>query len=631
MSFYITIHTSEIIDYWSDNQLFLLANAQTQDSFLQICLFFVLIVFGLCISLAYLKIRRINKNLKQRFEDVKIQSSKLKDLDTAKSQFFANISHELRTPLTLIQAPISNVLEYSQLNREEEKLLKVVQKNARQLLQLTNDVLDLSKLEHSKLDFCSKPTVLYLLVRYVIASFESSAQQKQVQLQLDFQLNQTVQFETDAEKLTVVLNNLLSNALKFTPEKGKIVTTVKNAGCKLQIVVEDSGIGIRSDELPYIFNRYYQVSSTKGNAYQSVGTGIGLALCKEYAKLFGGDIWVKSEYGKGSTFTFEFPKKEIISMLSTESALELQKMTKVGFSPHSEQKSTSRSTAKALNSNANRKTQESNINILLVEDNYSLCDYLQITLSNQWSVWTASNGQEALDFLEQTINGKIPTIDLVITDVMMPIMNGIELLERLRNNPQWQHIPIIMLTAKAKSRDKIDALRIGVDDYIIKPFEEQELTARIHNILTNYQQRQKWVRQNSTKLSMKVAVNGEKVSKLKEANTLSFSLTKEDLAWLKELEGITQKNIRSYNFNAEFLSDKMALSRRQLHRKLKQLTGLSPSQYLKEARLQAARILLENQTYPIVKSVCYEVGLRDVKYFSQQFKKRFGRLPSDYL
>lgn len=248
--------------------------------------------------------------------------------------------------------------------------------------------------------------------------------------------------------------------------------------------------------------------------------------------------------------------------------------------------------------------------LLIVEDNVELRDYIKQVLSLNYAIETASNGSEALEKLNR--EGVAGKTDLIISDVMMPVMDGFELLEKLKSNDLLSGIPVVMLTARAALHDKLKALRIGVDDYMLKPFEEEELLARVGNLIKNYREREK------TQLE---APEQEKYT----------GISGEDRSWLEGLEAYTQKNAGHFNLTAEMMADEMALSRTQLFRKIKQLTGLTPTQYVQEVRFSQARTLLENRTYSTVKSVAYEVGYKQVKHFSQQFKKRFGKSPSDYL
>ena len=385
----------------------------------------------------------------------------------------------------------------------------------------------------------------------------------------------------------------------------------------LRLMVKDTGRGIHPDDLPYVFDRFYQTQRPKAQA--EGGTGIGLALCMEYAKLFDAQLSVVSTLGQGSTFTFEFPKKELLHNLPEEANLVLngKKVEALGISTSSTIPSTSQTLQTIVDDEA-KGAVESRPHLLLVEDNQSLQDYLHLILEPYYNVQCAENGQAGLTILEGKTTNSLPS--LIISDIMMPIMDGYQLLEKLKSSDAWRHIPVVMLTARAELADKLKALRIGVDDYLTKPFEEEELLARVANLLENFKERKDWLKNNV-----------ELANDSSEPNPPSPILSVQDVEWLKELEQVTQDYYQDATFNVERLTELLFLSRRQLQRRIKQLTGLSPHQYIQEARMLEARQLLEDRSKSSVKAVSFSVGIRDVKYFSQQFKKRFGKLPSSYL
>ncbi len=564
----------------------------------------------------------LEQEVKERTQTIRKQAEKLQQLDKVKSRFFANISHELRTPLTLVLGPIGTLLKNKTLHKKESKLLKIARSNGRALLNLTNEILDLSKMESGKLELHEEPVVLHALLLRVISSFESLAEVQNIQLQFEYLANQNLQLNIDINKFQKVINNLLSNAFKFTPKGGIIALKVLDQGHTISLSVSDTGRGIHPDDLPNIFNRFYQ--SQQANAPVEGGTGIGLALCNEYSKLFNGSLSVKSKLNKGTVFTFQFPKKEMLQNVMEENVSELDK--------EAQSLPSEKNDLESLVLNHEKKDKkEARSTILLVEDNPSLRDYIQLVLKERFNVVTAENGEEALNILgirksQELLSPKsLPhpspfTPDLIISDIMMPIMDGFQLLEKLKSNDHWRHIPIIMLTARAAMSDKLKALRIGVDDYLTKPFEEEELLARIGNLLRNRKERKVWIEQENTQIK-------DPAKQLSETAVLS----QENAEWLIELERIIKDNQKDSLFNVERLSDLLFLSRRQLQRRIKQCTGLSPLQYIQESRLQLARELLERRSKSSVKATSYEVGIKDVKYFSQQFKKRFGKLPSAYF
>ena len=590
-------------------------------SWFQILALASLLLFGLAFykgRTRALKDRQIilEKEVKERTLTIQEQAEELRQMDQLKSRFFTNVSHELRTPLTLILGPISSVLKSDSLEQHHLKLLKTAQQNGNELLGLVNEILDLTKMESGKLELSETPVVLYLLVHRIVSSFESLAEYLNIPLQLEYRANRDLQIMLDADKFQKILNNLLSNAFKFTTKGGMVEVLLDDRGSDIQLKVTDSGRGIHPDDLPHVFNRFYQ--SKRLHTPAEGGTGIGLALCKEYSKLFKGKLFVESTLGKGCVFTFEFPKKEVLRSVPDEDAVEL---IHIG-SPSKAERIKNENIFSTINKNQKALSKDQ-ATILLVEDNHSLRDYIQMVLSEYYNVITAENGAEALEELGMSSdisNSKFLIPDLIISDIMMPIMDGFQLLEKLKSVDEWRHIPVVMLTARAGMTDKLKALRIGVDDYLTKPFEEEELLARVSNLLQNHRERVSWI---------KSILLGEK----DDSTTINDSIiiSKEAIKWLEDLEKLVKQHQKDSTFNVERLTELLFISRRQLQRRIKQLTGLSPNQYIQESRLQAARALLETQSKSSVKAIAFEVGIKDVKYFSQQYKKRFGKLPSGYF
>lgn len=605
---------------------------------------FILLVIASLVSAIFLWYRNLSKRqaiLEKTVEDrtaqiradkqvIENQAKELRNLDKVKSRFFANVSHELRTPLTLILSPIGSALKRNRLDNKDFTLLKLAQKSGQNLLSLINEILDLSKLESGKLELTEEPTVLYLLFKRIASSFESLAERQKITFQFNFYLEKEMQVLLDIDKFQKIVNNLLSNAFKFTPKGGQVTLTLSDQNRYLQLKVTDTGKGISSEDLAYIFDRFYQTKNPKEAAQG--GTGIGLALCKEFSKLFKGKLWAKSKIGQGSSFYFEFPKKELLQSLPTEAALSLKNAIDSMPSPKAPLDSLEQQPS--INSSL-----KSSATILLVEDNHSLRDYLKMILKEHYQVLTANNGEEAIKVLSSTHPskplkrefppasdfgsgdlGRRDAIKLIISDVMMPIMDGFQLLEKLKASDDWRHIPVVMLTARAELGDRLHALRIGVDDYLTKPFEEEELLTRVANLLNNVEERANWQKNISSNFE-----NQPETEKVRPV------LSKEDAEWLQNLEAVVKNHLSDTTLNVERLAEMLFLSRRQLHRRIKQLTGLSPIQYLQEARLQEARHLLESRTKSSIKSVRAAIGVKDPKHFVQQFKKRFGKTPSEFF
>lgn len=569
----------------------------------------------------------LEKLVKERTQIIESQTEELRSLDQMKSRFFANISHELRTPLTLMLAPIENTLKRNRLENRDFTNLLTAQKNGRQLNRMINEILDLTKLEAGKLELKPEKTVWYNFLKTIAANFESLANRKDIDFHFQYKGNQYLQVQIDQNKLEVILLNLLSNAFKFTYKGQKVELLAKDRGDFLLLEVRDTGRGIHPDDLPRVFDRFYQTKQ-KDSATEG-GTGIGLALSREFVELMNGKIEVESELRKGTSFKVLIPKVEVISQLSNSEALliengalEIEKEPlKMEYPPISKSSAT----------------------ILLVEDNLDLQNFIKSLLEPIYNVITADNGKEAISILSlqssvhirdasstsnsevnkilsgQTEDCGLKTANLIISDIMMPLMDGYQLLEAIKSNPDLRHIPVIMLTARAEKEDKLKALRIGVDDYLTKPFMQEELLVRIENLLQNAAIRQTAFQEV------------EAAAPPTETEPLASHLpSEEEQAWLDELEKMILSNLENFNYTLDTLADDMHISKRQLYRRVKQLIGQTPNDYIKTLRLAKARAMLKEGKQHSVKAVAFSVGFKDVVYFSRQFKKEFGKLPSEY-
>jgi len=517
------------------------------------------------------------------------QARELRTLDELKSRFFANISHELRTPLTLILAPLKQVLQRKTLQQQDQEHLTTVQRSALRLLRLVNEILDLTKLEAGKMR-AYPTTVDYLpFLQKIMGSFEAHAKQANVKLTFLYDLDESLQLEFDPQKTEIILTNLLSNAIKFTPPGGGVTFLAESRKGYLKLLVQDTGRGIHAEDVPHIFDRYFQ--SKQQNMAAEGGTGIGLALAQEFAKMQDGTLIVCSEQGKGTTFTLYLPFRKSSATTAPETQEDSPLADRVIYPFPSSLTSTNGIKA----------------NVLLVEDNPDLRAFVHHLLEPHYQLQTAENGQQALEKLAR----QLP--DLLISDIMMPVMDGYQLLETLKSNPKYRYLPVIMLTARAGQDDRLKALRIGVDDYILKPFDNEELLVRIHNLLHNNQERLKALRQQES------------------AQTDDAPIPEEDNGWLNVLEQKVLDNIHRYEFSVNDLADALATNRWTLNERLKTLTGLTTQQYIQEVRLTRARFLLESRTTKSVKVTAYEIGMKDVKYFSRLFKQRFGKTPSSLL
>ena len=529
-------------------------------------------------------------------------NEELKSLDALKSRFFTNISHELRTPVTLIFTPLEQSLRKyaSSLEAELGQSLKIARNNARKLLSLVEELLDLSRLEANKLQLEEKPTSLLIFCRQLFSSFESKAAMKNIRYTFDGDLEEEAQYWVDRKRLEKIVNNLLSNALKFTPNNGQVSLLVKKRKDGVQIQVSDTGRGIPPEDMPHVFERYFQTKresiATEG------GTGVGLALSKELAGLMEGELSVESEWGQGSTFTLRIPAR-----LLTEREMNVQQEGPEPRPSNMEEGITAPAVLPAV-------TDSSRPKVLIVEDNPDMQQLVHALLVDDYDCQIANNGAEAWSWMN---NGKISPedIDLILSDIMMPEMDGYALLQLLKQHPDWQKCPVIMLTARASEEDKLQALRMGVDDYLLKPFSPDELLARVSNLIDNYKRRQAFLQEERPALDIEFE-----------------SLESADQQWLQELEMAAKSALeKRLGLSATYLAGQMALSERQMRRQIQALTGLSSKQYIQEVKLQKARHLLENKAFNTISEVSYACGFNTPGYFSTLFKKHFGKQPGDYF
>lgn len=558
---------------------------------------FLILLLATGLLIGFYKQRKGKIELSAQNAIIQQQSEKLETLDRAKSRFFANVSHELRTPLSLVVGPLGTLSKEIVLTERKAKLLDIATQNTKILEELINEILDLTKLDMGKMELDQRPTNLNALFQGYCAHFESLAAQKNVIFTVDITVDENHVYNIDQAKFRQFLYNLLNNAFKYTKDGDTVNANLSVVEGNLNLKVIDTGQGIHPEDLPHLFDRYFQ--TTRSDKPAEGGTGIGLALCAEYTKLLGGKIEVESTQGNGSAFYIQFP----VTRLSSDQkllhpALDLQDERINELPEH------------LLNHSNNTKQIKSahKPTILVVEDNPVQQEYLNLILSEKYNTVVALNGKLAIDYLTSG-----DTCQLILSDLMMPIMDGYQLLNKVKSEDSLRHIPVIMLTGRADSTSKLDALRIGVDDYLIKPYNEEELLVRISNILTNQSARQTEVDAVDTKAT----------------NTPDISET--DMQWLKDFENYIRKHIKEDTLSVSTLATEFAMSESSLLRQLKRLTGLSPFKYLQEMRLDKARHLLEDRSFESVARVAYEVGYNDVRTFSRSFKQRFGKLPSELI
>ncbi len=542
----------------------------------------LLAALGIFFQWFYNRQNRLKKAADLALEKEQFESEQLRLLDRTKSRFFANLSHELRTPLTLILGPLKNALA----SNDKDKDLELAHQNSKQLLKLVNEIMDLSKLESGKLELYTTNVQIIPFLKRVFYAYESLANLRNIELLFESEIEEDLATKLDQAKVEKVLNNLMANALKFSHAGDTIVMKASEGPGLLSIEVIDGGIGIPEEDVPHLFDRFYQAQGQGEQLYG--GTGIGLALAKELTQLHNGTIEVTSKPGMGSTFKVSLPIEKVRSieqMPIPEEALEVKNpYQKANYQPL------------LLNGEKPK--------ILIVEDNVEMNRFLQDMLSTYFYCYSALDGQQGLQMLHKH------SIDLIISDVMMPNMDGFTFREKVIENEQWKNIPFVLLTARIEEQDKMKGLQLGISDYITKPFSTPELIARIHNLLRNQIERQQ----------ASILTEDPELDKLPADQQL-----------LQKVEAIILENLDDVAFKVTDLAQAAGYSQRQLSRILKKQIGLSPVEMILEIRLQKAHQLIIEQRYLSVSEVRYEVGIDSASYFSKKFVERFGISPSQLL
>ena len=554
------------------------------------------------------ELKRLNVELGEKNEEMKRLNEEVLELTHSRLVFFTNISHELCTPLTLIADPVEMLLEDTGIKGKSRELLKMVQRNALALQQLVSNILDFRKIQNGKMELKLYRFDIVKTLTMWVGDFQLTAERKQIRLHLDVDdLTGSHEMIADQEKISRIVFNLLSNALKYTPAGGEIFVSLKDEGANLRLDVKDTGKGISQDEADKIFERFFQA---KGAAS---GTGIGLALVKSFVELHHGEARVESEPGKGSDFIVVIPREQegdsqvihndvdIVDNSANASASEGKNVVDESVLQYIDDGDRSRGKVQQLVSeNTNRPT------VLVIDDNTDIRQYERTLLQDEYIVLEAADGKEGLSVAMK----EVP--DLVICDVMMPVMDGLEFTEQLKTNTATSHIPVIMLTAKNLEEHRAEGYEHGADSYITKPFHSKVLLARIENLL---RQRQ----------LLKNLYQGTKEA---EKEISEAHLEDRDKQFLKQLQAIIQKNLSYSEFGVEDMGQQIGLSRVQLYRKVKAMTGSSVVDLLRKARLAKARRLLETRSMS-VSEVAYEVGFSAPSYFTKCFKEEYGMLPGD--
>jgi signal transduction histidine kinase/DNA-binding response OmpR family regulator/predicted GH43/DUF377 family glycosyl hydrolase len=569
-------------------------------------------VFALLLALTLFAVYRFQLSrirLKSELKMKSFEAEKLRELDETKSRFFANISHEFRTPLTLIEGPLKQLKSDGSVQNAQVQY-DMMLRNTERLERLVNQLLDLSRIDAGQLKLHAQCVDICQIIRGIAAAFESLAAHKGINYTVRVSRDRAMGW-IDQDAVEKIVGNLLSNAFKFTPTGGTVEVRVDltphsspspksgeggKGGEVIRVVVTDSGIGIPTDQVDKVFDRFYQVDSSRTREH--TGSGIGLSLTKELVELHHGEITVQSEVGCGSVFSVVLPLgKEQWKPDEILESKQKEPLTASGQLPSEDNPPIS--TASALDEAGNHRPL-----LLIVEDNTDMRVYIRGHLGAEYRVLEAANGTIGL---EEAIES-VP--DLVISDVMMPKMDGYELCRALKNDERTSHIPIILLTAKAATENKLEGLETGADDYLLKPFEPKELQVRIKNLID--------IRRRLRE-RFKVSVP------LKPGE---IAVTSMDDAFLKKVMAAVEQHMGQEQFHTDELAREVGLSRVQLHRKLTALTSQSPGEFVRYLRLHRAMDLLTKDA-ATVSEIAYRVGFSDPSSFAKAFHKQFGKAPSE--
>ncbi len=582
---------SQIDEFWSRHSV--------QTVFLYTSLLTLLllaVLLGFIFKMYWLK-NQMNTELsvqKRQLEDQRDQliglSTQLEEATHAKLVFFTNVSHDFRTPLTLVADPVEQLLADETLNRKQRSLLKVAHKNIVILLRLVNQILDFRKYENGKLELYLSTIDLREQLQEWSNGFQALAYKKHVHFNLNIERDTDFVMEMDAEKMERIYFNLLSNAFKYTQENGVITVTLSMIqgakGEAVRIVVSDTGKGISTEHIKHIFERFYKI-----DIHHSGGSGIGLALVKAFVELHGGTITVESMVGKGTVFTVEMPVRK-------PEGKDTQLQNETYITPQTILEELSDVEGEKIELDENKES------ILVIDDNKDIREYIKSLFADKYMVLEAENGSVGI----RKAMKYVPSV--IICDVLMPEMDGLECCKRIKAEIQTSHIPVILLTACALDEQRIEGFECGADSYISKPFNSQLLLSRIQNLIANRQRLKQLF--GDSRMSCKETVN---------------AMEKD---FVERFQALIEKELGNSDLSVEDLGAQMGLSRVQLYRKIKALTNYTPIELLRILRLKRASSLLAS-TEKSISEITYEVGFTSPSYFTKCYKEYFGESPSDFL
>lgn len=568
------------------------------------------------------------REIQEKNLQLRNQSEKLKEMDRIKSRFFANLSHEFRTPLTLIISPLEQMLERNP-DKQQKKDLQIMLSNSHRLLMLINQLLELARFDSGKMKLQAVCANITSFIKEIIGFFEILARQNKLEIVL-IKRKEDIILHFDPRRMEEVIYNLLINACKFTSPGGRITVSVSEVASfqeresntsenMVEISVQDTGAGISKEEMEHIFDRFFLTENV--NPKFPRGTGIGLALTKEIVELHHGSIDVHSQPGKGTEFVIRIPsgakhlKPEEITtdaIISPDGA-KWREITSLEAKTSDEYEEENMAGAekddvefpKKPDKNMEKEVQKKQL-ILLVEDNENVRKFIRDPLENsKYNVLEAENGENGVRIAREVIP------DLIVSDIMMPGMDGYELCRILKKDINTSHIPIILLTAKASAESIVKGFDTGADDYVAKPFNTRILLARIQNLIELRRQFQLKIQRQRMLLPMEIAISSA------------------DDLFLKEFQNLIEENISDSDLNIDFVCRKLSLGRTTLFRKLEALTNETPKEYIQSYRLERAARLLKGN-FGNVTEVAMKVGFSNPQYFSQCFKEKYHMTPHSY-
>lgn len=570
----------------------------TQRIYLLVLLVFVVLLIAVCAAAIYAFITRtrINQQLKASMDEQNRMTTEMEEMTQTQLQFFTNVSHELRTPLTLIAGPTEQLLEDPAVHGVQRTMLEMVQRNTRILIQLVGEILDFRKVQNNKAEMHLNRFYLQQELTTWTEDFRTVAARRGITIRVDVSgVEDDAVLIADRDKMEHMYFNIMSNALKYTPDGGCITTTLLHHDHFYTLRIADTGKGIPTEELPHLFERFYQAKGAIG------GTGIGLSLVKAYIDMHRGSVHAESVEGKGTTFVIELPDSQPGYDPAKDAPAATQAEKGLVDDNYIATDTTAQEAAERI-TNAEDFDAERPL-VLIIDDNNGMRAYLRSILQDKYNVSEATNGEQGLEKARR----EVPK--LVVCDVMMPVMDGLEFTKRLKEDTATSHIPVVLLTARSLSEQRKEGYDTGADSYITKPFSGQVLLSRIENLLRS-------------RIMLRSVFAGDKQETEEEAK-----LNEADKTFVGRLRTAIQDNLGDSDFSVERLGEEIGLSRVQLYRKVKALTGQTPVELLRKARLTKARQLLE-KTEKSVSEIAYEVGFTSPSYFNKCFKDEFDINPS---